>query len=87
MRRSNSWKQKGEGEWMVAQMVTPLLTRSFTTDITSFAVYESRPDVGSCSASGTSYGAPLPAASAGSTRWIRDTNLQADSIVTLEREN
>lgn len=33
---------------MVAQMVTPVLTSSFTTAMTSFAVYESRPDVGSC---------------------------------------
>jgi hypothetical protein len=32
---------------MVAQIVTPSLTSDLTTVITSFAVYESRPEVGS----------------------------------------
>jgi len=38
MRRSKREKQKGDGEWIVAQMVTPVLMRSFTTDMTSFDV-------------------------------------------------
>ena len=32
--RSNRRKQKGVGEWMVAQMVIPLFIRPFTTLIT-----------------------------------------------------
>ena len=47
MTRSNRENVRGVGEWMVAQIVVPSATRPFTTVITSLAVYESSPEVGS----------------------------------------
>lgn len=34
---------RGVGEWMVAAIVMPLVTRPFTTSMTSLAVKESKP--------------------------------------------